>query len=250
MAATDSKSPGVAAYYDKAAAKVPEFTVLNYGYEAPADSSIVPQDHPEFYCLRLYEHTVRDVQLAGADVLEVSCGRGGGASFLYRAFNPRRYIGIDLSAENVRMASARQDGPQFMAGNAERLELDDRSFDVVINIEASHLYDDRRKFFAEAFRVLRPGGHFCYTDGCWADDDCTDDLLAAGFKLQERLEITANVIRALELDSERKAQLFDAMGDTELIQEYKDWGGVVGFRAHQRFVAGKTRYFSHLLLRP
>ena len=48
-----------------------------------------------------------------------------------------------------------------------------RSFDVVINIEASHLYDDRARFFAEVLRVLKPGGHFCYTDGCWADDDCT-----------------------------------------------------------------------------
>jgi SAM-dependent methyltransferase len=250
MTATESKSPGVAAYYDKAAAKVPAFTVLNYGYSSEPENSVVPEGHAEFYCLRLYEHTVRAAQLTGANVLEVSCGRGGGASFLYSAFKPKRYIGIDLSAENIRMASARRDGPQFAVGNAEQLALDDGSFDIVVNIEASHLYDDRRKFFAEVFRVLTPGGSFCYTDGCWADDDCSDDLLAAGFALKERLEITDNVIRALELDSERKARLFDAMGDAKLIQEYKDWGGVVGFRAHQRFVERKTRYFSHLLLRP
>lgn len=245
-----SKAAEVAAYYDKAAAKVPDFTVLNYGYSAEPENSVVPRDDPEFYCLRLYEHTVRDVPLKGKRVLEVSCGRGGGASFLYRAFEPARYVGIDLSEENVRMARARSDGPEFMQGRADRLDVEDASFDVAINIEASHLYDDRKAFFAEVLRVLAPGGYFCYTDGCWANDDCSADLREAGFELIERREITDNVIRSLERDSARKEQLFDAMGDAELAREYKDWGGVVGYRAHQRFVNRETLYFSHLLRRP
>jgi len=246
----ESKSTGVAAYYDKAAAKVPEFTVLNYGFSSDPEDSLIPADNPEFYCLRLYEHTVRDVPLKDASVLEVSCGRGGGASFLHRTFAPKRYVGIDLSQENIRIARLRRDGPEFRIGDAEMLDFDDQSFDVVVNIEASHLYENRQLFFAEVFRVLKPGGYFCYTDGCWADDDCSADLRNAGFVLEERLEITANVIRSLELDSHRKELLFDALGDADLIREYKDWGGVVGFRAHQRFVEGKTRYFSHRLRRP
>jgi hypothetical protein len=99
-------------------------------------------------------------------------------------------------------------------------------------------------------RVLRPGGYFCYTDGCWADDNCTADLLAAGFELLVRREITENVIRALRRDSARRAALFDAMIDRELREEYKHWGGVVGYRAYTRFEAGQTRYFSHRLRRP
>lgn len=247
---TDSKSASVAAYYDKAAAKVPAFTVLNYGYSSEPENSVIPRDVPEFYCLRLYEHTVRDVPLAGTHVLEVSCGRGGGASFLYRAFGPARYVGVDLSEENIRMARAREDGPEFVVGRADRLAMDDATFDVVVNIEASHLYEDRKTFFAEVFRVLKPGGFFCYTDGCWANDDCSADLAGAGFELIERREITANVIRSLDQDSARKEQLFDAMGDAELSREYKDWGGVVGYRAYRRFVDRETLYFSHLLKRP
>lgn len=247
-----SKSPHTREYYNRAAGAVPEFSVLNYGFSSDPENSVIPTTESEFYCLRLYEHTVRDTPLANRDVLEVSSGRGGGANFVSRAFKPRRVVGIDLSPENVRLARERAAGPgiEFAVGSAEQLDLPDGSFDAVVNIEASHLYDDRTKFFAEVMRVLRPGGYFCYTDGCWADDDCTADLLAAGFELLERREITANVLRALKKDSARREALFDAMNDRNLREEYKHWGGVVGYRAYTRFEAGQTRYFSHRLRRP
>jgi SAM-dependent methyltransferase len=239
-------------YYDRAADAIPQFTVLNYGFSTDPEASVIPHTEPEFYCLRLYEHTVRDTPLAGRDVLEVSCGRGGGASFVSRTYKPQRYVGLDVSQENVRLANERnaRQGLTFMIGNAERLDVPDGSFDVVINIEASHLYDDRGRFFTEVLRVLKPGGYFCYTDGCWADDDCTPDLLAAGFELLERREITSNVIQALRKDNARRTALFDAMTDRDLREEYKHWGGVVGYRAYNRFEAGQTRYFSHRLRKP
>jgi SAM-dependent methyltransferase len=239
-------------YYDRAADAVPAFTVLNYGFSTEPEMSVIPATEPEFYCLRLYEHTVRDTPLAGRDVLEVSCGRGGGANFVSRTFAPQRYLGVDLSEENVRLARERAVGAglSFAVGNAEQLELPAVSFDVVINIEASHLYDDRTRFFAEVARVLRPGGYFCYTDGCWADDDCSEDLLDAGFDLLERLEITSNVLHALRKDNARRTALFNGMTNRELREEYKDWGGVVGYRAYNRFEAGQTRYFSHRLRKP
>jgi SAM-dependent methyltransferase len=248
-ASPKSRSPGVAAYYDKAAAVVPEFTVLNYGFSSDTEPTVVPADDPESCCLRLYEHTVRGAPLQGAEVLEVSCGRGGGASFLLRAFQPASYTGIDLSEENIRIAQARADGPRFMLGNAQQLAFPDGAFDIVVNIEASHLYDDRKAFFAEVHRVLRTDGHFCYTDGCWAGDDCSADLRSAGFEILERREITDNVVAALERDSERREALFDAMSSPELRDEYTDWGGVVGYRTHRRFVNRETLYFSHLLRR-
>jgi SAM-dependent methyltransferase len=239
-------------YYDRAADVVPQFTVLNYGFSSDPENSVIATNEPEFYCLRLYEHTIRDTPLKGRDVLEVSCGRGGGANFVSRTFKPRSYVGVDLSQENIRLARERaaHEGLTFALGNAEQLDLAADSFDVVINIEASHLYDNRGRFFAEVLRVLKPGGHFCYTDGCWADDDCTDDLLAAGFELLERLEITSNVLHALRKDNTRRTALFEGMKNRDLREEYKNWGGVVGYRAYNRFEAGQTRYFSHRLRKP
>src|SRR6185503_10227608 len=125
-------------YYDRAADLIPQFSVLNYGFTSEPENSVIAADDPEFYCLRLYEHTVRDTPLLGSDVLEISCGRGGGASFVTRAFRPQRYLGVDLSEENIRLARSRaaRDGLTFEIGNAEQLDIADAAFDVVINIEA------------------------------------------------------------------------------------------------------------------
>ena len=72
------------------------------------------------------------------------------------------YVGIDLSPGNIDLARARYALPNlsFAVGDAEALDIPDAAFDVVINIEASHLYPSRKAFFAEAFRVLKPGGRF------------------------------------------------------------------------------------------
>ena len=247
-----SKHEGVRDYYDRAAHALPTFTVLNYGFSSDPEDSAIPREEPEFYCLRLYEHALREIPMVDADVLEVSCGRGGGAAFVSRTYRPRRLVGVDLSPENVRLAQTRTAaaGTEFRVGSAEQLDFPDQSFDVVVNIGASHLYDSRNRFFGEAWRVLRPGGHFCYSDGCWADDDCTEDLLSTGFELLERREITDNVLRALKRDSARRAALFDALPDRELREQYKHWGGVIGYRAYERFEAGQTRYFCHRLRRP
>ena len=247
-----SKHDGVRDHYARAAHALPTFTVLNYGFSTDPEVSSIPLEEPEFYCLRLYEHALDGVPLHNAEVLEVSCGRGGGAAFMHRTFAPRRLVAVDLSPENIRLAQTRATEPnvEFRVGAAEQLDLPDQSFDVVVNIGASHLYDSRDGFLMQVWRVLKPGGYFCYSDGCWADDDCSDDLLSVGFELLERHEITDNVIRALRRDSARRSALFDALPDVELREQYKHWGGVVGYRAYERFEAGQTRYFCHRLRRP
>jgi len=44
------------------------------------------------------------------------------------------------------------------------LPLDDASADVVVSNCVLNLVPDKRKAFAEIWRVLRPGGHFCISD--------------------------------------------------------------------------------------
>lgn len=48
--------------------------------------------------------------------------------------------------------------------DAHHIEYPNESFDLVINIESSHLYNDPEKFFKEVQRVLKPNGYFCMAD--------------------------------------------------------------------------------------
>jgi ubiquinone/menaquinone biosynthesis C-methylase UbiE len=106
------------------------------------------------------------VDLTGKRVLDVSCGAGGGASYIVRTLHPTSYTGLDLNPASIDLCRTRHNLPglDFVQGDAENLPFPDQSFDAVINVEASHQYPHFRRFLAEVARVLRPGGHFLYTD--------------------------------------------------------------------------------------
>ena len=111
------------------------------------------------------------MDLRGKEVLEVSCGHGGGASWITRTMQPAKYTGLDLNPAGIRFCQQRHkvDGLSFVQGDAQKLPFPDNSLDAVINVEASHCYPDFPGFLVEVARVLRPGGHFLYTDFRFSD---------------------------------------------------------------------------------
>lgn len=141
---------------------------FNFGYEEdpPMGLSLDPSDEPNRYCIQLYHQTASQVDLTGKKVLEVSCGAGGGASYIKRNLGPASYTGLDLNPASIELCRQRHQIPglDFVQGDAQNLPFPDESFDAVVNVEASHQYPDVPGFFAEVARVLRPGGHFLYTD--------------------------------------------------------------------------------------
>ncbi|TFH30798.1 MAG: class I SAM-dependent methyltransferase, partial [Promethearchaeota archaeon] len=60
------------------------------------------EDETERYCINLYHHDVQDVPLENKDMLEIGCGRGGGAAYIARYLKPRSYIGLDLSTKAIK----------------------------------------------------------------------------------------------------------------------------------------------------
>ena len=141
---------------------------LNWGYEEdpPMAVPLAASDEPNRYSIQLYHRVATQVDLAGKRVLEVSCGHGGGASYLMRTLGPASYTGLDLNPVGLDFCRKKHQLPglDFVEGNAEKLPFPDESFDAVINIEASHCYPRFPRFLDEVARVLRPGGHFLYAD--------------------------------------------------------------------------------------
>jgi fatty-acid O-methyltransferase len=141
---------------------------LDWGYEEdpPMALPLTESDEPNRCSIQLYHSVASQVDLTGKRVLEVSCGHGGGASYVMRTLGPTSYTGLDLNPVGVEFCRRKHQIPDldFVEGNAENLPFADRSFDAVINVEASHCYPRFPKFLEEVARVLRPGGHFLYAD--------------------------------------------------------------------------------------
>lgn len=185
---------------------------FNFGYEEdpPMALPLAPSDEPNRYCIQLYHVTASQVDLTGKKVLEVSCGAGGGASYIVRNLGPASYTGLDLNPASIAKCRERHrlPGLDFLQGDAENLPFADESFDAVINVEASHQYPHFPRFLDEVARVLRPGGHFLYTDSRRAPVVAGWEEALAGAALRKVSErsIDDEAKRGLEANTQRTQQ--------------------------------------------
>lgn len=106
----------------------------------------------------------------GQTVLDLGSGAGLDAFIARRLVGKKgRVIGVDMTAEMI--AKARQnaqqsgfDNVEFRLGEIEHLPVLSNSTDVVISNCVLNLVPDKARAFAEIYRVLKPGGHFCISD--------------------------------------------------------------------------------------
>jgi ubiquinone/menaquinone biosynthesis C-methylase UbiE len=133
-----------------------------------------------------------------ADLLDVACGTGLFIARL-RQHRPRIYItGVDISEEMLSQAQRRFAGDamvRFAASGAERLPVDDASFDIVACNNAFHLVQDADAALREFRRVLRPGGRVIIVD--WCIDYPQMAMMAAALRMTDRHARHIRSLRAL-----------------------------------------------------
>jgi ubiquinone/menaquinone biosynthesis C-methylase UbiE len=229
----------------------------NYGF-APAET-----DEPERFQLQLYAELIKLLATSSGEsvvknVLEISCGRGGGFCHLAGLLPVQSHaIGLDFSINAIRYCTHRytdQPNVAFVCGHALRLPFRDRSFDIVVNVEASHAYRDDAAFLREVSRILAPGGKFLYADYRRRYNVPTLERLArdSGF-CGTFHDITANVVAACQLDAGRRQALIRAAVPwyyrvlaNERLKRYAAVPGTVNF---ERFRGGDRMYFMTCLTR-
>jgi arsenite methyltransferase len=107
---------------------------------------------------------------AGDTVLDLGSGAGNDVFVaLSQVGQNGRVIGLDMVPEMVAKARANAErlghtNVEFILGDIEDMPLPDATVDVVISNCVLNLVPDKRRAFAEIFRVLRPGGHFSISD--------------------------------------------------------------------------------------
>jgi ubiquinone/menaquinone biosynthesis C-methylase UbiE len=106
----------------------------------------------------------------GDTVLDLGSGAGNDA-FVARAIvgEEGRVLGVDMTAAMVAKARANAAklgyaNVEFRLGEIENLPVERESVDVVVSNCVLNLVPDKRRAFAEVFRVLKLGGHFSISD--------------------------------------------------------------------------------------
>ncbi len=231
----------------------PRWTFMNYGYrsaDVPAPP-LDPADEPDRSSVQLYDVVARGAPLAGRDLLEIGCGRGGGAAYVARALGPRRVVAVDLSPRAIALCRRRfrQPNLSFQVGDAERLPFSDGAFDAVLNVESSHCYGRFDLFLREVRRVLRPGGHFLYADFRPEDEVAgwRAALAAAGFATAAERDLRPGVVAALDADDAGKRALIDGLVDRPLLGIFREFAAVRGSVLNDALRRGDIAYRAFVL---
>lgn len=195
-------------FYSRISRKVPggKLGFINLGYlESPGE--IDGEDAAgidDLVSARLYDQVVGDVDIEGLAVVEVGCGYGAGSAHLLSTRNPASVLGVDINRDLIASCIERRRlaNLSFLQGDAQDLPIKAGTVDAVVNIESSHCYPSRSRFFEEVVRVLRPGGSFLFADlvvlrgRADTPGDISEMLREAGLVIQDSFDITPHVLAA------------------------------------------------------
>ena len=98
----------------------------------------------------------------GEKILDLGCGNGWATRLLAKTHAGVQSIGVDASPKMIARAEELHSytiRARYEHGSFEALDFKDGEFDRLFSMEALYYASDLEKSLAEAFRVLKPGGH-------------------------------------------------------------------------------------------
>lgn len=98
--------------------------------------------------------------------LDLGCGTGYFTRALASRFNRSSGVALDIAEGMLNHARPLGGAEHFIAGDAERLPLQDASLELIFSSLAVQWCADFEAVLGEAFRALKPGGIFAFASLC------------------------------------------------------------------------------------
>jgi len=229
-----------------------EVIFMNYGYSKDNHKiELKETDEKNRYSIQLYHLVATGVDIAGKNILEVGCGRGGGLSYINRYLAPNLATGVDLNKKAINFCNKKYSSERikFLQANAQKLNFQKDSFDVIINVESSHRYSQIDIFLDEVYRVLKPGGFFLFAD--FGDNieigKLNTQFGKSNFQLVKFENITNNVIEALKLSSPGREALIRKLLPMFLQNLGRNFAATAGSETYNSFLTKQFEYVFYVL---
>jgi len=225
---------------------------MNYGLFIHDSNNLPTLDkHNEHhrYPLQMYHSLASLTQIKDKNVLEIGCGRGGGANFIYNHHLPKQMTGLDIADKAIEFCIKNHQGDslEFVTGNALKLPFPDQSFDVVVNVESSHTYPSMSKFLSEVKRVLKKDGTLLLADfrSHHQIPELKDQIINAGFCIEIEEDITDNVVVALNKSDEIITKRINKSVPRFLHKYFKEFSASQGSYMHNAFSSKEKLYLRY-----
>lgn len=238
-------------WYVNSADKNAEVLFMNYGYSNGEEIKLDNEaDSNNRYSIQLYHLLADAVDLKDKHLLEVGSGRGGGLAYVHNRFNLKSATGMDLDQNAVSFSNKFHDYPnmKFVQGNAQQIPLDSNVYDIVMNVESSHRYQDMPLFLSEVYRVLQPGGYFLFTDFRYEHEisELKKELQQSGLTLIKEEDITSHVVKALDKDDSRRRKLVKKLTPRILHKVALNFAGTIGSPTYNQFLNREYVYMNYV----
>ena len=223
---------------------------MNWGYDYNIDDNKLYE--LDKYKQNMYYQTI-DGELDNINVknvLEVGCGNGGGITMLSHKYKNIHFTGVDLNYNSITQIK-KQNIPNLLAfvDNAELLTTcNDNYYDVVLNVESSHCYNNVTNFYQQVYNKLKKKGIFIYTDysttTSW--ELIENDIISKGFKILKKRDVTANVCSASRKMSIYYENDFKYVRFLPLFNHiFKNFSNNPNSNSYKRMMSGKYKYMTY-----
>jgi ubiquinone/menaquinone biosynthesis C-methylase UbiE len=111
---------------------------------------------PDELILRLLSEEIRKlaVRVSNLSMLDVGCGTGGYSIPLAKRF-AMKLTGIDVSGEMLERARAKYTGGNWILGDIESIDFEEKSFDVVLMSYVLHHVRDYKRTLKTVYKILK-----------------------------------------------------------------------------------------------